>query len=167
MSLLSRARASAGTAEAAWSAESRQARSDAQAGDSTGRAVADRFHQVESGTFRCDGWESGPVLVADTFCRTMEGLETSAGRTRACSSGAVGARLRDEGAVAGRRPGRSGTCCRDSGPASPATCIWIRGARHILELPIDAAAAAAGGGPNVGRVAGRLILCATPIGNLE
>ena len=121
---------------------------------------------MEWGTFVADDWTSPPVWVADTFLQRWKRFEATAGRAGDVDQRAIGPRLRDDGAIVGRRPGRPGPCCRD-----PASCFrgglaLFRGARPDPGVADRRGSAAPRGRSYRGWVAGRLILCATPIGNL-
>ena len=91
---------------------------------------------MESGALRCDGWESGPVLVAHTFVERFTGLRTSDAdqgmliRRRSVHGFGMRKTLLVIGLDRERRVVGFRVLC-------PRRVVWIRRARAILELPID------------------------------
>ncbi|HUP18229.1 MAG TPA: hypothetical protein VM848_19545 [Acidimicrobiia bacterium] len=91
---------------------------------------------MESGAFRCDGWESGPVLVAQTFAERLKGLRyRSDGQSMLIRGMSVhGFAMREPLLAVGLDRGQRVVGFR---VLYPRRVIWIRRAAQILELPID------------------------------
>ena len=91
---------------------------------------------MESGTFRCDGWESGPVLIASSFRDRWKGLKPlTGGKGLLLRGGSVhGFGMREPLQVVGLD---AGGCVLRSRALLPRGLVVIRGARYMLELPCD------------------------------
>jgi hypothetical protein len=90
---------------------------------------------VECGVFRCDGWESGPVLVAQRYAERLKGLRASdADRGMLIKGQSVhGFGMRAPLLAIGLDGRRRVVGFRI---LHPYRVVWIRGAREIVELPI-------------------------------
>ena len=84
-----------------------------------------------------DGWSSAAGPGRPTrFRDRLKGLRPR-DRGRHAPQGPVGAWLRDEGAFACRRPRPTEDVLSGFGSCFRVESVWIRGAQHILELPIE------------------------------
>lgn len=90
---------------------------------------------METGAFRCDGWASGPVLIARTFRERMKGLiPATAGHGMLIRGRSVhGLGMREPLLAIGLDRERRVVGVRT---LLPRHVVLIRSARHIMELPI-------------------------------
>jgi uncharacterized membrane protein (UPF0127 family) len=95
----------------------------------------DRFPTMECGTFCCDGWESGPVLVAHTFADRLKGLRHSSDDYGMLIKGPSvhGFGMKEPLLVIGLGERSTVVGYRT---LFPRRVVWIRRAVEILELPV-------------------------------
>lgn len=90
---------------------------------------------MECGAFRCDGWESGPVLMTHSFVERFIGLRASDGDHGMLIRGRSvhGFGMREPLLAIGLDGGRRVVGFR---VLFPHRVVWIRRAKEILELPV-------------------------------